>query len=146
MQSLDSARILIADDHKAFGLTVAAIVRAALTPHVTVVQSVEAALIAADTQRLDMLITDLRFGTTLGGLDLIGRVRGHKRFDVQTLPILVLSANADLTTVKRAQALGVNDFLGKPVSPALLVQRLHAMNETCARAVQLPGVETALNI
>lgn len=141
MQTLQSAQVLVADDHKAFGLTVAAILRAGVTSQVTVVQSVDAALATLDAQRVDVLITDLRFGASLGGLDLIGRVRAHKRFAVQTVPILVLSANADLPTVKRASRLGANDFLGKPVSPTLLVQRIHTMVETCARTVELPGAD-----
>lgn len=132
-------RVLVADDHNKFGLMIAAILRAAFAREVVVVQTVDAAMTEIGKQRPDVLITDLGFGPTLGGLELIRQVRAHKAFAVQTLPILVLSANADMATVRRAQAMGVNDFLGKPVSAALLLQRLHAMTRACANTVELPG-------
>lgn len=132
-------KILVADDHRAFGAMVAAILRASLTRDVVVVQSVEAAVAAFEYGTPDVLITDLRFGSVFGGLELIRAVRNHRRFAVQVMPILVISANADVPTIRRARALGVNDFLGKPISPTLLVQRLLAIAEAAAQTLDLPG-------
>lgn len=144
--SSQARKVLIADDHKAFGMMVSAVVRAGFSTDVAVVQSVDAALAAVEMQPPDFLLADLRFGTVFGGLELIRAVRAHKRFEMQTLPILVLSANADLATVKQAQSLGVNDFVGKPVSPAVLLKRLHAMEFACARTVSLPIEPEALDL
>lgn len=139
MTGSTSLKILVADDHRAFGSLVSTILRASVTRAVSVVQTVEAALEQLDQNTPDVLLTDLRFGADFGGLELIGAVRGHKRFEVQVMPILVISANTDLATVRRAQALGVTQFLSKPITPALLVRRLAMMTEAAASTLQLPG-------
>jgi signal transduction histidine kinase len=59
---------------------------------------------------------------TLDGFAVLERIRQRKELD--DMPILVISAIADVNTIKRAYALGVVDFVAKPFNVDLLDAKL----------------------
>ncbi len=71
----------------------------------------------------DLLITDLMMPHT-SGLELIGLTRENKKMK---LPILVLSAMDDESTVMEALTLGANDFIIKPAQRSELLERIYRL-------------------
>ena len=59
------------------------------------------------------------------GLELLKILRGVRRWN--DVPVMMLSAKGDETSVKRALTNGANDYLGKPFEPDDLVARLNRM-------------------
>lgn len=56
------------------------------------------------------------------GFSFIQSIRSQKQFD--TIPVLVLSALNDFQSVKKAIALGVNDYVIKPLQAPMLLRKL----------------------
>ena len=75
----------------------------------------------------DVLITDLTLNMDMSGFELIQSVRRELDFDYQTLPILLMTVEpeenekTDFTGIFGA---GTNDFITKPISEEVLVERI----------------------
>jgi signal transduction histidine kinase len=80
-----------------------------------------AALAQLAARRPALMTLDLVL-PTIDGFAVLERIR--QRRDLDDMPIVVISAIADLATVKRAYALGVVDFVAKPFNVDLLDAKL----------------------
>lgn len=69
----------------------------------------------------DMIITDILMPYT-SGLELIGIVRSTYKY--KDLPIIVLSALGQESTVMEAFSIGADDFITKPLNPVELSLRV----------------------
>jgi len=75
----------------------------------------------------DVLITDLTLNRNVSGFQLIQQVRNELNYDYQTLPILLMTVEpgedekTDFTGIFGA---GTNDFITKPISEEILVERV----------------------
>jgi len=78
-------------------------------------------LAAFDPERPGCLILDVRLRGA-SGLDLQEELRRRKAL----LPIIVITAYANVPTSVRALKGGAVDFLRKPVNPKVLLERVHA--------------------
>ncbi|MEQ1885521.1 MAG: response regulator [Bryobacteraceae bacterium] len=82
---------------------------------VQVVPTAEQALSRLRTHNIWALLTDLNL-PAMDGFELIAAVRSMPQYS--TLPILVLSGNANADTPSRLAELGANAYFPKPYSPA----------------------------
>lgn len=73
----------------------------------------------ADAVVLDIMLPGV------DGLELLRILRGVSRW--KTVPVMMLTAKGDETSVSRALDLGADDYLGKPFDPAELVTRLNRL-------------------
>ena len=71
-----------------------------------------------------LVLLDVRLGDG-SGLELVERLRSDDRRG--HLPILIVSADAMPEDVARARASGCDDFLAKPVSPRVMLARIHEL-------------------
>ncbi len=74
---------------------------------------------AADLVLLDIMLPGI------DGLALLEQLRATPAWD--GVPVMMLTANGDEPSVRRALALGASDYLGKPFDPADLVSRLNRL-------------------
>ena len=76
-------------------------------------------------QGFDLLIVDVN----MPGMDGFSFVRDlrHRKEDISTLPILMITTEAGETDIADARAAGVNYYLVKPVSEADLVRHVAAL-------------------
>jgi CheY-like chemotaxis protein len=89
--------------------------------------SAEAALAALEDREHDTVsavITDIHL-PEMTGLELVTRIRQNPRF--RSLPILVVSADADPSTPARALGLGANAYFAKPFSPSAMRKKLEEL-------------------
>ena len=83
---------------------------------------------------ISAFVVDLQM-PQMNGLELIKRIRSQDRFE--KMPILVMSARREERDVRKAIQLGSNDYIIKPVDPAIFeekILRLLGKNEGWAEA------------
>ena len=61
----------------------------------------------------------------LSGSEFLSILRGDSDEFIATTPVIMVSADARKPVILRALELGIHEFLAKPVSPAMLYQRLY---------------------
>ncbi|UUX48566.1 response regulator [Nisaea acidiphila] len=63
----------------------------------------------------DLIICDVHM-EPMGGLKFLSTIRNLKKSDVANLPVIFLTADADIDTVMKAKELRVDGYIAKPVS------------------------------
>jgi CheY-like chemotaxis protein len=86
--------------------------------------SAEAALADLESGTFSAVITDVHL-PEMTGLELVARIRQDPRF--RSLPVVVMSADADPSTPARALGLGANAYFAKPFSPSAMRQKLEEL-------------------
>ena len=86
--------------------------------------SAEAALADLENDTFSAVITDVHL-PEMTGLELVARIRENPR--VRSLPVVVLSADADPSTPARALGLGANAYFAKPFSPSAMRKKLEEL-------------------
>ena len=86
--------------------------------------SAEEALAGLESGTFSAVITDVHL-PEMTGLELVARIRQDPRF--RSLPILVVSADADPSTPARALGLGANAYFAKPFSPSAMRKKLEEL-------------------
>ena len=79
------------------------------------------ALELLDTHRFDGVLMDCQM-PVMDGYEATRRIREQERF--RTLPIIAMTASAMKGDREKVLAIGMNDHIGKPVSPRLLITTL----------------------
>ena len=102
-------RILVVDDHKNTRLTLGTIMRRS-GHEVETVGSGTAAMQFLDSNRFDVVITDLRLGD-VDGMEVLSKVR---TVAPQT-EVIVITAFGTITSAVRAVKLGAYDYVTKPI-------------------------------
>ncbi len=81
-----------------------------------------------DSQPVDLIVLDIMMAD-MDGIDVISHIRRNPAY--LRLPVVVLSARADLASKQRGLVAGATDYLIKPISPDdLLVYIRRLLPET----------------
>lgn len=112
-------RILVAEDNTTNQIVVAGMLHRAGYMNVTMVGDGQQALDAVARGNFDVLLMDCRM-PIMDGYESTNRLRAAGC----TIPIIALTANASEPERQRCIALGMNDFLTKPLDPSSLEQAL----------------------
>jgi two-component system response regulator FlrC len=125
----DELRSAVADTLSMAGFAVAA------------VGSAEAALIALTRRDIDMVVSDVNMGG-MDGIELLETIRETNHY----LPVLIVTAFADVAKAVAAMRLGAVDFMMKPFKPTLLVEtvRQHLGDGSAMEPVVVDGVSRKL--
>lgn len=75
--------------------------------------------------KVDFIILDLMLPAAVSGFDVYDEIRAVP--DYANIPILIVSAADPSTAIPRAQALGVNGFISKPINDELFPSQLEAI-------------------
>jgi serine phosphatase RsbU (regulator of sigma subunit) len=81
------------------------------------------ALNLVETESPDMILLDIMM-PVMNGFEVLGRLKDDKEW--RDIPIVVISAMDDLSSMVKAIELGAEDYLSKPFEPVLLQARLKA--------------------
>ncbi|MEY4752104.1 MAG: hypothetical protein RIQ60_4318 [Pseudomonadota bacterium] len=119
------ATILIVDDDADNLLVLSQI----LQPHYRVLaaRSGETGLrLASGTPRPDLILLDIMM-PGLDGYDVLGRLRDTVR--TCDIPVVFVTALGDAADEERGFKLGANDYISKPIKPAVLLARVRTLLE-----------------
>jgi PAS domain S-box-containing protein len=101
---------------------------------VTVVADGHEAVAAFDRGSFDLILMDVQM-PELSGLDATERIRNHERVAGGHVPIIALTAHAMHGDRERGLAAGMDDYLVKPLDPALLYDAIELLTrEECDAA------------
>ncbi len=83
--------------------------------HVTIAHHGEEALDILKTKEFDIVLMDIQM-PVMDGYEATRQIRSDQKF--QELPIIAMTANIMEEDLKKAEAAGMNDHIGKPIKPA----------------------------
>jgi DNA-binding NarL/FixJ family response regulator len=117
-------RLLLVDDERLI-LTLMSRSLLALRPNweVAVASDGLEAMRLLKSQRVDMLVTDVQM-PGMDGMALLMQVRRDP--ELARLPLILISAQDDRTSVRQGMHSGADDYLTKPFTPEELVQTVEA--------------------
>lgn len=120
-----STKVLIADDHPLFRSALRGTLRSMLPgAQVFEADSFAALKAAVQAQDLDLVLLDLDMPGTQGFSSLLW-LRG----EYQTLPIVIVSGQAQPAVMRRALDFGASGFIPKSVDPSVMVSAVQAILE-----------------
>ena len=82
-----------------------------------------AALEVLKTSRADLVLCDMKM-EPMGGLDFVRRLRYDPENPHRFVPVIMITAYAELETVADARDAGVSEFMAKPISADALDKRI----------------------
>ena len=115
-------RVLIVEDEVRLAENIATALREGPQHSVDWADDGETALSLAQDRPYDVVVLDLRL-PRMSGIDVLVGLRVAKN----RVPVLIISANYDKTSVVRALEAGADDFLGKPFDLHELFGRIEAL-------------------
>ena len=104
-------RILIADDSSAARALVAAELSDAANLYIERASSGLEAIKLLSTTEIDLVLTDVHM-PDINGLELVRFIKQDAR--LRTIPVIVMSTEADEADRQRGLSLGADDYLAKP--------------------------------
>ncbi len=117
---LRGARVLVVEDND-FNQQVAAELLGMVGVEVTLVDNGQAALDTLRERRFDAVLMDLQM-PVMDGYEATRRLRANP--DYNQLPVLAMTAHAMTQERERCRALGMNDYITKPIDPYLMYATL----------------------
>jgi DNA-binding NtrC family response regulator len=128
--SAPAPRVLIVDDDRAMADMLVSSLRSPTLSAEFVTSAVEA-LTRLERGDIDVVVTDVRMGKGMSGIELSSRI--HEAFP--DVPVLVITAFGSLETAIAAIRAGAYDFVPKPFEPDELLLRVrHALESRSLRA------------
>ena len=124
MSSLEGRKILIVDDDRFIRSTIKLLLRAIDRFVVAEANDGDAALVETDTFKPDVVLCDITM-PRMGGLQYVAQLRRHPEARMRGTPVIILTGEAEESTVLDAAKLQVSGFLVKPVSAKALGGSLH---------------------
>ena len=117
-------RILVVDDHAATRNLVKSILKGYGYDNIAQAESGELAIKRIFEGNIDEVICDWNM-PGLSGVDVLREVRADEAY--QTLPFLMLTAEAYRENITQAMQLGVSDYISKPFTAEILGEKLSAV-------------------
>lgn len=119
MSDLAGRKILIVDDDRFIRSTLKLVLRAIDRFVIAEADDGDVGLVRADEFKPDVVLCDITM-PRMGGLQLVAQLRRHPQQQMRDLPVVILTGQAEETTVQSAVKLQISGFLVKPVSPKSL--------------------------
>jgi two-component system chemotaxis response regulator CheY len=116
--------ILIVDDHQNMRRTIASILRNVGFKNCVFAENGQEAIAILQQQPVDMLILDWSM-PVMDGYETLTWIRGEEEY--KNLPILMVTAEADVQKVTAAIKAGVTNYVVKPFTPLTLYKKFKEM-------------------
>ena len=123
---MESLSVLIVEDNPHMRTMLLQVVKAVGVGNVHLAGDGTTALQTIREQDIDILITDLAM-EPFDGIDLVRLVRKSPESAKPMLPVLMITGHLTLNRVNQARDVGVTEFLSKPISIKMVMDRLEAI-------------------
>ena len=124
-RGLGAVQVLIVDDNEHMRSILQVMLRSLGCQNVREAREGGEALDLLQGFPADLVIADYRM-SPMDGLTFARRVRGAES-TCRNVPIIMLTGHSEASRVAEARDAGINEFLAKPLSASLLVQRLNLL-------------------
>jgi two-component system chemotaxis response regulator CheY len=132
LRTFESLKILVIEDHTFTRRLLRNILVGLGVSDVTDVAEAEEALAWLAVSQTDVVVCDIVM-QPVDGLEFLRRLRsgqplgpGRPRIVNAAVPVVMLTAHANLEMVEAARAAGASGFIAKPVAPGVLRERIMA--------------------
>ena len=134
---LHASRILVADPSSHLAGLTAAMLRNVGARHVIVATDSAAVLLELHRALFDVLVLDDEI-QPIDGVTLTRQIRAEPG-ERHHIPIIMVCADAALSRIEAARDAGVNEFIRKPMSAAILESRINQTIDNPRGFVTAPG-------
>ncbi len=121
-------KLLVVEDHEPTRIFLREVLTAAGVVNLQIAADVKQALPLLKGKLLDLMICDLNLGD-IDGQTLIRAVRLNPNFTNRYMPIIVMTGDGRLETVRELLNLGVNRFITKPATAEGIVEAVRFVLE-----------------
>ncbi|NND33323.1 MAG: response regulator [Saprospiraceae bacterium] len=119
---MDGFRILVAEDNRVNVMVIERLLEKWNIECVVACNGAEAVRILEE-QDFDLILMDIQM-PIMDGYTASEVIRSKEGKKFQEIPIIALTASAEITIQKRAKEVGMNDFMSKPFNPVKLYNKL----------------------
>ena len=125
----DRLRILVVDDNAHMRKLVSTILHAFGISQIIEAESGERAWALLRETNPDICVLDWMMDG-MSGVDLVRKIRSDPQSPNPLVPVIMLTGHTQTAKVQEARDAGVNEFIVKPVSVRVMMQRLISVIET----------------
>jgi len=136
-KTIDEMIVLIIDDDRHMRMLIRNVLFALGVKDVIEASDGTTALEEMKSLHPDMILCDLKM-EPMGGMDFVKKLRLDHENPDRFVPIIMITAYAELKTVASARDSGVNEFMAKPLSAAALEKRIRRVLEEPRPFVEAP--------
>lgn len=129
---------LIVEDDRHMRKLIRNVVLALGIKDVTEASDGSAALEEMKVSRVDLVLCDMKM-EPMGGLEFVKRLRSNPDNPYRFVPVIMVTAHAELDTVKSARDAGVSEFMAKPISAEALDKRIQRVLRDKRHFVEAPN-------
>lgn len=122
----DNPIILVVDDDKELLKLVSILLKRINAQTITKADGTSAMEWLKEAEALDLIVLDLML-PDMDGFEILRRIRSHQEMD--NIPVLILSAKADPTTIRYGLDNGADGYVTKPYVANNLVARIQTLLE-----------------
>jgi CheY-like chemotaxis protein len=123
MKSTEKNKILVVDDSTTNIVLIEAILSGKGYDIITS-QSVKEASLLIKKQRPDLILLDLLM-PKVSGYDFLKDLKAND--ETKDIPVIIVSAYADIENIRKTQDMGAIDFINKPIDIQNFVTRIEAL-------------------
>lgn len=135
--NIQGLRFLVADANPFLSSICQSILRGFGASKVFEARNTTDAIKVLHEQKIDLLLSDTNLPPD-GAFKLTASIRSDSNSDHRTLPIMILTNDTRVTVVSNARDCGANMVVAKPLSPAILYDRLAWIAVTPRKFVDAP--------
>ncbi len=82
-----------------------------------------------EANKIDLVLLDVMM-PGISGLDLLTRIRDHKKQEINGVPICMITAKSSVEDIDAALDLGATSYIVKPFRPLALVEKVKTLLST----------------
>jgi CheY-like chemotaxis protein len=134
---IEQLNVLIVEDDRHMRMLIRDMLFALGTKDIATASNGKAAVEKMQAFRSDLILVDLKM-EPIGGLEFVRQLRADNKNPYRFIPVIMITAYADLETVAMARDAGITEFMAKPVSAAVLQQRIERVLKDFRRIIEAP--------
>ena len=136
-KSIDELNVLVIDDDRHMRMLIRNVLFALGVKDVIDADDGKTALEEIKEFKPDLILCDMKM-EPMGGMEFVKQLRKDPANPCRFVPIIMITAYADLKTVASARDSGVNEIMAKPLSAAALEKRIQRVLGTPRPFVEAP--------
>ena len=137
VKTIEQLNVLIVEDDRHMRMLIRNVLFALGIKDVAEASDGETAVEEMKAFRSDLILVDLKM-EPLGGLEFVRRLRADANNPYRFVPVIMITAYADIDTVAMARDAGITEFMAKPISAAALEQRIQRVLNDSRQFVEAP--------